>query len=496
VEALKRFRNPELAALFHTLLDHPDWHIQHRGLLALERYPADVGLERAWRFLQHPERRIREKAAITCIKLWDGREAPGDLDLLIREEQEYHVRRCLEALAERVKGTLHVERLAEEHVHALDNGLLLAPFLGDMKLIATAAPGYQAVPVQKQGKGSASRHKPADRWTTPLMAYGEEEVPVPQLEPFANLRQDDSVYHAGHDVGACMDGAGIYAPAAGVVMFVGAGTEMGTQIAVEHHLPGGRLITGIYMHAGDTVFAAPGDTVACGQLLGTVGTSFTIENGGHFSHLHYGIYPGKFDPRHNYANKPVSAGLADWYDPAEFLPAWAERTKPVVPDLFPPSDALVSAVRKANKGDYARAYAEALKLRDRAERRSDAWADADEVVQAVRQASRNGLRRAEALVDGGYPREAQKFIEKLFSACKGMPGAEKLEKQLEAWKDDSSFKLAVKGQSKVEAVEKKAPKERDPEKLRKMWEKLLDDFGRTCLANRIQEQLDRLDRRR
>src|SRR5438067_7881150 len=35
IEAVKRFRNPELVPLFHALLAHPDWHVVHRALLAL-----------------------------------------------------------------------------------------------------------------------------------------------------------------------------------------------------------------------------------------------------------------------------------------------------------------------------------------------------------------------------------------------------------------------------------------------------------------------------
>lgn len=491
VEALKRFRNPELVVLFRTLLDHSDWHIQHRGLFALEYVGDATVLDRAWLFLRHPERRIREKAAITCIKRWDDRPAPDDIDVLIHDEHDVHVRRCLEALKSRIAGTLHVEQVSDEYVHTLENGLMLAPFLRGMNGVAKAAPGYRARPDTRTGKGSASRLPPADRFAYPLLGYGEEEVPLTEIEPFANLRQDGTVYHVGQDVGACLDGSGFYAPAAGVVKLVHTGSDLGTLVVVEHHLPGGRLVNGVYMHGGDTVFVKAGDVVECGQLLGTIGMGFSIENGGHFAHLHYGLYPGPFDARHNYSCKPVSAGLADWYDPADFLPNWIERTKPVVVDLFPPSPALASAVRKANKGDYGRAFTEAMKLRGRAQRRSDAWADADEVVQAVRQAPRNGLRRAEALVDGGYPKDAVAFLGALLSACKGMPGVENIEKTLREWKTRASFQLAIKGQPKVETAEKKALKERDPAKVRAMWQKLLDKYGRTCLEARIREQLER-----
>lgn len=492
IEALKRYRNPELVALFQVCLDHPDWHIQHRGLLALEHFGADAVLDRAWRFLQHPERRIRERAAIACIKLHDGREPVVDLQALIRDEQEFQVRRCFEALDARVKGTLHVEKVSDEVVVTLPNGLMVTPILRGMKTLKLAAPDHRMKRESRLGKGTAAKFKPADRWSTPLMGYGEEEVPVPQLQPFGNLMHDGTVHHVGHDVGACMDGVGYFAPARGVVKLIDTGSDMGTVIAVEHQLPGGRLVTGVYLYGGDTVFVEPGAEVVCGQLLGTMGMGFSIENGGHFAHLHYGLHPGGFDVRQIYAHKPVSAGLTDWYDPEAFLPAWEERTRPVVATLFPPSDALESATVKANKGHFARAYAEALRLREHAERRSDAWGDADEIVQAVRQAPRNGLRRADSLVDGGYPKDAVKFLEGLRAACKGMPDADRIEKQLDEWKGDERFKLALKGQSKVAAAEKKAIKEKDPEKLRAMWRKLLEKYRRTCLEDRIQSQLDRV----
>ena len=47
---------------------------------------------------------MREKAAITCIKLWDGRDVPDAIDDLIRDERDFHVRRCLEALKARMAG--------------------------------------------------------------------------------------------------------------------------------------------------------------------------------------------------------------------------------------------------------------------------------------------------------------------------------------------------------------------------------------------------------
>ena len=56
--------------------------------------------------------------------------------------------------------------------------------------------------------------------------------------------------------------------------------DMGTLLVVQHLLEDGRLVNAVYMHGGDTVFVKPGERVACGQLLGTMGLSFSAENGG------------------------------------------------------------------------------------------------------------------------------------------------------------------------------------------------------------------------
>ncbi len=92
IEAAKRFRNPELKELFLALLDQPDWRVKHRALLCLDDYGDPSILPQAWELLRHPNRRMREKAALTCILLWDGRKPPGEIDALLREEGDAHVR--------------------------------------------------------------------------------------------------------------------------------------------------------------------------------------------------------------------------------------------------------------------------------------------------------------------------------------------------------------------------------------------------------------------
>ncbi|MHC4133563.1 MAG: peptidoglycan DD-metalloendopeptidase family protein [Planctomycetota bacterium] len=477
IEALKRYRNPELKALFFALLDHPEWQVRHRALFALEYYGDDAVMAKAWPLLTHPQRRLREKAAITLIKLWDGRAAPGDLDALLKREQDLHVRRCLEALQQRIDGRLKPERVYHEVVRTEKNGLMLTPFVRGLK--------ERQTPRARSGSG---RPPVAERWTTPLLGQGEEEVQGVSLQPFANLRQEGRVYHTGLDVGACLDGGGFYAAATGVVRLIHTGSDMGTLIVVQHQLPGGETVNAVYMHGGDTVFVKAGDEVVAGQLLATMGLGFSIENGGHFAHLHYGLYPGPFDLKHNYGYKPVKDGLADWYDPARFLARWIERTQPLVGELRPLDRELNRATHHLRRRDYSRAHAEALRVRNGAEPGSERHVDAVYLLGLIEQIPQNALQRARKIKDGGYPRAALKELKALAPRCKSLRDADRLKETLAQWEADPLLKKALKGENRIDSTLKRAER-LDRTKARALWRKLLDQYGDTCLKSRIEDHL-------
>ena len=217
IEALKRFRNPELKPLFLRLHDEK---LEHRALYVLEYYGAKEAVPKAWELLSHPHRRLREKAAISLIKLWDGSGPADALDSRLRDEKDSHVRRCLEALALRKRGKLVVDKVANEYVRTDSDGLMLTPFLSGMNNLGKVAPGLKLKGDGRTGKGNAKRLPPASRWTTPILGYGQEEVSGVSLQPFGNLRANGTVYHTGQDVGACLEGAGFYAIADGYVKFV------------------------------------------------------------------------------------------------------------------------------------------------------------------------------------------------------------------------------------------------------------------------------------
>lgn len=330
IEAWKRFRNPELVVLARACVKHSDWKVAHRGLHWCRCFN-DLGvLDAALALLDHEQPRLREKAALTLLELWDPKKckelAGGKVKELLAPkivaETEPHVASVLQAFERRLQGKLIPERVAEEVVVKCDDGLLWTPFLDGMDKLAAVAPGVKLV-IKGSPSGSSAQKLPvAANWSGPLTRWPDEEVPGAGLQPFANLRQNGTVYHTGQDLGASLDGAGYFALADGVVRWVYSGSDMGTLFVVEHHRAAKELVNAVYMHGGAIVFVKSGDKVTAGQLLGTMGLSFSIENGGHFSHLHLGLYPGPFDPLHNYGYKQVAAGITDWLDPAKVLPEW------------------------------------------------------------------------------------------------------------------------------------------------------------------------------
>ena len=220
-----------------------------------------------------------------------------------------------------------------------------------------------------------------------------------------------------------------------------------------------------------------------------MGLGFSIENGGHFAHLHYGLYPGPFDMAHNYGYKAVAAGLRDWYDPKRFLAHWIGRTKPLVPALRPLDPALRAAVEDTRAARYGEAHSTARKVRDLAEPGGNKHVDAVYLLGHLENVPGEALLRVRALRKEGYPRDAFEQLKTTMRACARLPGGERLEAEQEAWEADALFVKALKGEGRLDTTRKRADRLKDPRKALPLWQKLLKDFGDTCLKPRIERGL-------
>lgn len=445
-EGWKRFRNPELKPLFVRLTEASDWHTRHRALLALEYLGDPASLPAAWKQLLHTERRVREKAAIACIKLWDKRVAPllkpdfrKDVEEMVRAETDLHVRACYEAFLRRIDGTLPVVRMTEEFTEKGEDGLVLAPYLDDWENRRTQAPGFVNKVNSQPGTASAAKSPVSASWTVPVLGCGKEEVPAAGLPPFGEVVPGERI-HVGQDYAACMDGAGFYAVSDGVVKILWAGWDLGTTVGVEHRVAEDEIGTAVYLYGGDTVFVKPGERVKSGQLLGTVGMGFSTENGGVTPHLHFAVHRGPYEGVHLIPFEPAAKGLQTWLDPGVWLPRWKDGRPP----------------------------------------------GTEETASSL-------LERAGRLRKAGYPRRALWVLTAAEKARKGTPCGDEVGAAAKAWREDPAFKKALAGEAGVAAAEEAASKpgkSADP-KVKKTWESLLAAYGQTDLGPRIREGMER-----
>jgi hypothetical protein len=121
----------------------------------------------------------------------------------------------------------------------------------------------------------------------------------------------------------------VVAIAPGVVRRASHIPSWGFIAVVEHKLPEGEAFCSVYAHLSPLLFVKPGDIVAAGQKIGSVGRSNSVENGGYTAHLHFGIHRGAFSTEggswvHGYTSADAwQKNDHGWLDPQEFLKAHA-----------------------------------------------------------------------------------------------------------------------------------------------------------------------------
>ena len=109
-------------------------------------------------------------------------------------------------------------------------------------------------------------------------------------------KETDNVFgglvHVGEDVSWYQDHQTVVAVANGLVRHVSCQASWGFMVIIEHCHPSGERFCSLYAHLGPYVCVKPGKYVRMGQKIGSIGRSFSWENGGYFSHLHFAIHIG------------------------------------------------------------------------------------------------------------------------------------------------------------------------------------------------------------
>jgi len=119
----------------------------------------------------------------------------------------------------------------------------------------------------------------------------------PERDSYGRIQEEsdgtfDGMVHVGEDLGWYRDHQTVVAIADGLVRHVSCQWSWGFMVIIEHGDASGERFCSLYAHLGPFVCVVPGEQVSAGQKIGSIGRSFTWENGGYFAHLHFGIHLG------------------------------------------------------------------------------------------------------------------------------------------------------------------------------------------------------------
>lgn len=138
------------------------------------------------------------------------------------------------------------------------------------------------------------RGEPAASLLPPVRDYYD-----PKRESYGKIMEEETegfagMVHIADDTGWHCDHRTVVALGNGLVRLVRCAPTWGCMVVIEHVLPDGQFCCSLYAHLSPFVCVAPGEVVRKGQKIGSIGRSFTWENGGYIAHLHCAIHKGPF----------------------------------------------------------------------------------------------------------------------------------------------------------------------------------------------------------
>lgn len=143
---------------------------------------------------------------------------------------------------------------------------------------------------------TTTTHPSTQRWVhTPVRDYFDPERTTygKEIEPSA-IKGFSGMVHVGDDVAWNRPHLSVIAVDSGKVCQVEHDTTWGNKIIIEHIPKHREQFCALYAHLTPALLVSPGDWVNAGDKIGSIGRSFSWENGGYASHLHFAIHRGKY----------------------------------------------------------------------------------------------------------------------------------------------------------------------------------------------------------
>ncbi|MBN1757356.1 MAG: peptidoglycan DD-metalloendopeptidase family protein [Chitinispirillaceae bacterium] len=111
---------------------------------------------------------------------------------------------------------------------------------------------------------------------------------------FAYAPLGGSLFHVGEDSGFFLEGLPVHSIADGVVTGIMYEQSWGFRVTVESNLKMHNTVTVIYGHLSKFIDVKLGQKISTGDKIGDIASPESVENGGYFSHLHWGVAKGGY----------------------------------------------------------------------------------------------------------------------------------------------------------------------------------------------------------
>ena len=340
VERLSHYLTPEISDKLMPLLDAPEAGLRRRAVVGLiaELAGGDSVRQRVMKLLGDERPDIREIAAEYFLWLGQGDDLAA-LSKASKEEKDVYVLAALNAALELIATRSVVSAVTRDAaLKDLQSGESIEP------LFMYQTHEYEKkLDYLKRAKQLQDFIGSPCRGTRDSSFDGAVEIPVatkwmpPVLDYFDPRRKSYGVtvkgekssfagsVHVGDDNSWGNELRTVVAAAPGVVRQAGHIFSWGFIVIIEHKMPDGSAVCTLYAHLSPALTVKPGDTVKAGQRIGCIGRNHTVDNGGYFAHLHFGVHRGTYSGSQWICGYVGTAkwehGDHEWVNPQEFLKA-------------------------------------------------------------------------------------------------------------------------------------------------------------------------------
>ncbi|MDD5066414.1 MAG: peptidoglycan DD-metalloendopeptidase family protein [bacterium] len=282
VENIIRYREECLTNVLYQLLHDKNRLIRMKALYSL-RHTGSVNIAPLLPFLDSSDPLLQDICISTLTEMKDKDSLPFLKSRLDKESNSY-IRNSLEYAVRSISQDMPF--LFPDFPPGLSTNQVLQY---QYYQSGSPIPGYQ------EKYSQISMLEPdcpqAIRFMPPILQYDRELV-------FEGTRRSynvgDGTRHAGDDCGWSREGSSVFSIGDGIIRLVHHSPDWGFLIVIEHKLSATNYVCSIYGHLSGEIRVRPGHLVRMGEKIGTIGLSYSVENGGYGAHLHFAVSRGRW----------------------------------------------------------------------------------------------------------------------------------------------------------------------------------------------------------